>query len=35
MVNYSITKEVKMYNAGKTISSKSGGGKTGQLHVKQ
>ena len=29
-----MTKEVKIYNGEKTVSSISGAGKTGQLHVK-
>ena len=35
MVNYSMTKEAKKYNGEKTVSSISGAGKTGQLHVKK
>ena len=34
MVNYSITQEAKTHNSEKTVSSTSGAGKTGQLHVK-
>ena len=30
-----MTKEVRIYNGEKTVSSKSGVGKNGQLHVKQ
>ena len=30
-----MTKEAKIYNGEKTVSSISGTGKTGQLHVKQ
>ena len=29
-----MTKEARLYNGGKTASSISGAGKTGQLHVK-
>ena len=29
-----MTKEVRVYNGEKTVSSISGAGKTGQLHVK-
>ena len=35
MVNYSMTKEARKYNGEKTVSSISGAGKTGQLHVKK
>ena len=35
MVNYSLTKEARIYNGEKTVSSISGAGKTGQLHVKE
>ena len=35
MVNQSMTKEARVYKGGKTISSISGAGKTGQLHVKR
>ena len=35
MVNQSMTKEATVYKGGKTISSISGAGKTGQLHVKK
>ena len=35
MVNQSVTKEVKIYNGQKTVSSISGAGKTGQLNVKE
>ena len=31
----SLTKEAKMYNGEKTVSSTSGAGKTDQLHVKE
>ena len=31
----STTKEAALYNGEKTVSSISGAGKTGQLHVKQ
>ena len=31
----SMTKEAKIYNGEKTVSSISGAGKTGQLHVKE
>ena len=34
-VNWSMTKEVGIYNGQKTSSSVSGAGKTGQLHVKE
>ena len=34
MVNWSKTKEVRLYNGEKTVSSISGSGKTEQLHVK-
>ena len=30
-----FTKEARIYNGGKIASSKSGSGKTGQLHVKE
>jgi len=30
-----MTKEARIYNGEKTASSKSGAGKTGQLHVKE
>ena len=29
-----MTKEARLYNGGKTVSSTNGAGKTGQLHVK-
>ena len=29
-----MTKESRLYNGGKTVSSINGAGKTGQLHVK-
>ena len=35
MVNESTTKEVKIYNEEKTVSSISSAGKTRQLHVKE
>ena len=35
MVNLSITKEARIYNSGKTVSSIRGAGKTGQLYVKE
>ena len=35
MVNQSMTKEAGMYNGEKRVSSISGAGKTGQLHVKE
>ena len=35
MVNYSMTKEARIYNGEKTASSISGGGKTGQLYIKE
>ena len=31
----SMTKEPRLYNGGKTVSSINGAGKTGQLHVKE
>ena len=34
MVNKSTTKEARIYNGEKTVSSISGAGNTGQLHVK-
>ena len=34
MVTLSLTKEARIYNGEKTVSSISGAGKTGQLHVK-
>jgi len=30
-----LTKEAKIYNKEKTASSRSGAGKTGQLHVRE
>ena len=33
MVNLSMTKEARIYNGEKTVSSISGSGKTGQVHV--
>ena len=35
MVNLSTAKEARVYNEEKTVSSISGAGKTGQLHVKE
>ena len=35
MVILSLIKEARVYNGGKTVSSISGGGKTGQLHAKK
>ena len=35
MDTLSLTKEAKIYNGEKTISSTSGAGKTSQLHVKE
>ena len=35
MVNYSITKEARIYRGEKIISSKSGDGKTTWIHVKE
>ena len=35
MDNLSLTKEAKIHNGEKTISLKSGAGKTGQPHVKK
>ena len=35
MANESTTKEARKHNGGKTISSMSGAGKTGQLLVKE
>ena len=35
MVNWSMTKEAGLYNAGKTISLTNGAGKTAQQHVKK
>ena len=35
MVNLSMTKEAKIYNGEKTVSSISGAGQTGQLHLKE
>ena len=34
MVNQSMTKEARIYNGKKMVSSTSAAGKTGQLHVK-
>ena len=35
MVNLSMTEEARIYNEEKTVSSVSGAGKTGQVHVKE
>ena len=35
MINEFTTKEERIYNGEKTVSSISGTGKTGQLHVKE
>ena len=35
MANYSMTKDARTYSGEKTVSSISGTGKTGQLHVKE
>ena len=35
MANQSTTKEARIYNREKTISSISAAGKTGQLHIKE
>ena len=35
MDTFSLAKKAKIYNGEKTISSTSGAGKTGQLHVKE
>ena len=35
MVNKSMTKEARIYNGEKTVSSISGAGKTGHLRVKE
>ena len=35
MVNESTTKEARLYNGEKTVSSINGAGKTGQLHMKK
>ena len=35
MDNLSLTREARVYNAEKTVSSISGAEKTGQLHVKK
>ena len=35
MVNESTTKEARTYNEEKTVSSISGAGETGQLHVEE
>ena len=35
MVSLSLIKEARIYNGEKTVSSISGAGKNGQLHVKE
>ena len=35
MINWSMTKEARIYNGEKTVSSISGAGKTGQVHGKE
>ena len=30
-----MTKEARLHDVGKTVSSKNGAGKTGQLHIKK
>jgi len=35
MVDWSTTKEERIYNGEKSVSSISGTGKTGQLHIKE
>ena len=35
MDNLSLTREARVYNGEKTVSSISGAGKTGQLHEKE
>ena len=35
MVNYSMTKDTRLYNVEKTVSSTNSSGKTGKLHVKK
>ena len=35
MVNESMTKEARLHNVGKTVSSTNADGKTGQSHVKK
>jgi len=35
MVNQSMTKEARLHNVGKTVSSTNGAGKTGQPRVKK
>ena len=35
MVNYTMTKEARLHNVGKTVSSTNGAGKTGQPPVKK
>ena len=35
LINYSMTKEARTYNGGKTDQSISGTGETGQLHIQQ
>ena len=34
MDTLSLTKEAKIYNGGKTVSSTNSAGETGQLHIK-
>ena len=35
MVNYSMTKDTRLYNVEKTVSSINSAGKTGKLHIKK
>ena len=35
MVNYSMTKEARLHNVGKTVSSTNGAGKIGQARAKK
>jgi len=35
MSTFSLTKGARIYNGEKTVSSRSGAGKSGQVHVKQ
>ena len=35
MVNFSMTEAAETFNGGKTVSSVSDAGKTGQLHLKE
>ena len=35
MYNWPVTKEARIYNGEKTVSSISGAGKTGKLYVKE